>query len=67
MKGAEDDLVYKRPEIDNGVVNFVTKFFANLQSFNQIWFLVSTARRNLKNLLSVHHVRKGFEALDSNA
>jgi hypothetical protein len=47
VKGAEDDLVYKRPEIDNGVVNFVTKFFANLQSFNQIWFLVSTARRNL--------------------
>ena len=66
MKGAKDDLVYERPEIDNPVVNFVT-IFANLQSFNQIWFLVSTARRNLKNLLSVHHVRKGFEALDSNA
>ena len=48
MKGAKDDLVYKRPEIDNGVVNFVTNFFANLQSFNQIWFLVSTVRRNLK-------------------
>ena len=66
MKGAKDDLVYERPEIDNRVVNFVT-IFANLQSFNQIWFLVSTARRNLKNLLSVHHIRKGFEALDSNA
>ena len=66
MKGAKDDLVYERPEIDNPVVNFIT-ICANLQSFNQIWFLVSTARRNLKNLLSVHHVRKGFEALDSNA
>ena len=50
MKGAKDDLVYKRPEIDNGVVNFVTKFFANLQSFNQIRILVSTARRNLAGI-----------------
>ena len=46
MKGAKNILVYERLEIDNQVVNFVT-FFANLQSFNQIWFLVSTARRNL--------------------
>ena len=46
MKGAKNILVYERLEIDNQVVNFVT-FFANLQSFNQIRILVSTARRNL--------------------
>ena len=45
-RSQRDDLVHKRLEIDIQVVNFVT-VFANLQSFNQIWTLVSTARRNL--------------------
>ncbi len=46
-----------------------SRFFANLQSFNQIWILLSIARRNLTGNSSSRRsfALKIVEALDSNA
>jgi hypothetical protein len=54
--------------------------FADLQSFSQIWNLLSTAKRNFcwefvvkvflrfeDGFVAVHHVQESLEALESNA